>query len=171
MYEGFQDWNRGRADLHPEVAVLTLLIYGVSLFVIALALMPNSTVFKFRNFPLVPLMLATLVSVYVVAEIAYQGSYRTDVLAFSQYAAVLVTRGLNPYTQDLTPALSMFGVQPSDLTPLTSGNYLATFQYPSLHFLIFVPFVLAGLRDMRWVLVAFELGVIFLLLLEMPQES
>ncbi|HKM50890.1 MAG TPA: glycosyltransferase 87 family protein [Candidatus Bathyarchaeia archaeon] len=170
LYEGFQDWNRGRADLHPEVAVLTLLIYGASLFVIALALMPNSTVFKFRNFPLVPLVLATLVSVYVVAEIAYRGSYRTDVLAFSQYAAVLVTRGLNPYTQDLTVALSMFGVQPSDLTPLTSGSFLATFQYPSLHFLIFVPFVLAGLRDMRWVLVAFELGVIFLLLFKCPRN-
>jgi uncharacterized membrane protein len=170
LYEGFQDWNRGRADVHPEVAVLTLLIYGASLFVIALALMPSSTVFKFRNFPLVPLVLSTLVSVYVVAEIAYRGSYRTDVLAFSQYAAILVTKGLNPYTQDLTAALTMFAVQPSDLTPLTSGSYLATFQYPSLHFLVFVPFILTGLRDMRWVLVAFELGVIFLLLLKCPEN-
>jgi len=168
LYEGFQDWNRGRADVHPEVAVLTLLLYGISLFIIALSLMPTKTVFKFKDFSLVPLVLSIFTSVYVVAEIAYRGSYRTDVLAFSQYAAILVTRGLNPYTQDLAPALAMFAVQPSDLTPLTSGGYLATFQYPSLHFLIFVPFVVAGLRDMRWVLVAFEVAAILFLYLKAP---
>jgi uncharacterized membrane protein len=168
LYEGFQDWNRGRADIHPEVAVLTLLLYGVSLFMIALSLMPTKTVFKFKDFSLVPLFLSIITSVYVVAEIAYRGSYRTDVLAFSQYAAILVTKGLNPYMQDLTPALAMFAVQPSDLTPLSSGGYLTTFQYPSLHFLVFVPFVLAGLRDMRWVLVMFEVAAILLLYLKAP---
>jgi len=168
LYEGFQDWNRGRADIHPEVAVLTLTLYAVSLFIIALSLMPAKTVSKFKDFALVPLVLSIITSVYVVAEIAYRGSYRTDVLAFSHYAAILVTKGLNPYTQDLTPALAMFAVQPSDLTPLISGGYLATFQYPSLHFLIFVPFVIAGLSDMRWVLVAFEVAVILLLYLKAP---
>lgn len=168
LYEGFQDWNRGRADINSGVALATVLVYGVSLFVIALALMPNATVAKFRDFPLVPLVLATLASVYVVAEIAYKGSYRTDVLAFSQYAAILVTKGLNPYTQDLKPALSMFAVQASDLTPLSNGGFLGTFQYPSLHFLIFVPFVLLGLKDMRWVLVLFELGAMFILYLKAP---
>ncbi|MGA2791391.1 MAG: hypothetical protein ABSF00_11580 [Candidatus Bathyarchaeia archaeon] len=170
LYEGFQDWNRGRADIHPEVAVATLLIYAISLFVIALSLMPDATVFKLKDFSLLPLVLATITSVYVVAEIAYKASYRTDVLAFSQYAAILVTKGLNPYTQDLTPALSMFAVQPSDLTPLSTGSYLATFQYPSLHFLIFVPFVLMGLKDMRWVLVMFELGIIAVLYIKCPEN-
>ena len=170
LYEGFEDWNRGRADVHPEVAVLTLLIYGISIFVIALSLMPNPTVHRLKDFLLVPLVLSTITSVYVVAEIAYQGSYRTDVLAFSQYAAILVTKGLNPYFQDLTPALTMFSVQPSDLTPLSSGSYLTTFQYPSLHFLVFVPFVLAGLRDMRWVLVGFELTAMLVLYFKCPQN-
>jgi uncharacterized membrane protein len=165
LYEGFQDWNRGRADIHPEVAVLTILVYGVSLFIIALSLMPSSTLLRFKDLSLVPLTLSIITSVYVVAEIAYRGDYRTDVLAFSQYAAILVTKGLNPYYQDLTPALAMFNVQPSDLTPLSSGSFLqpSTFQYPALHFLIFVPFVLAGLRDMRWVLVAFEFVTILLI--------
>ena len=170
LYEGFQDWNRGRADIHPEVAVLTILLYGVSLFIIALSLMPSSTLLRFKDFSLIPLSLSIITSVYVVAEIAYRGAYRTDVLAFSQYAAILVTKGLNPYYQDLTPALAMFNVQPSDLTPLSSGSYLATFQYPSLHFLIFVPFVLAGLKDMRWVLVAFEFATILLIYKKSPSN-
>jgi uncharacterized membrane protein len=171
LYEGFQDWNRGRADLNPSVAVLTLTIYAISILTLALALMPTTTVLRFRHLPLVPFVIATLTGIYVVAEIAYAGSYRTDVLAYSHYAAIIfLNQGANPYVQDMSRALDMFRVQPGDLTPLTSGNYLTTFQYPALHFLIFVPFVWLGLSDMRWVLVAFELGVVFVLYLRCPQN-
>jgi uncharacterized membrane protein len=154
------------------VAVLTLIIYGVSLLVLAFSLLPTDILLRFRHLPLIPFIIATLVSVYVVAEIAYKGSYRTDVLAYSQYAAILfVKQGANPYLQDMTTALQMFRVQPGDLTPLTSGEYLTTFQYPALHFLVLVPFVwLAPFGDMRWVLVAFEVGVILTLYFFCPQN-
>jgi uncharacterized membrane protein len=169
LYEGFQDYNRGSG--HPEVIVLTLVIYGVSLLVFVMSLLPSSVVLRFRDLPLLPLLLAMVTSVYVVAEISYAGAYRTDVLAFSHYAAMLfVNQGANPYTQDMTKALDLFRVQPSDLTPLTSGTYLMTFQYPALQFLVFVPFVLLGLRDMRWVLVLFEVGVVLTLYLKGPRR-
>ena len=173
LYEGFQDWNRGGADSNPIVAVLVLAVYSSAILTLALSLMQKATILRFRHFLLVPFILATLTGVYVVAEISYQGSYRTDVLAFSQYAAMLfANHGLNPYLQDMSKSLAMFGVQSSDLTPLTSGSYTATmtFQYPSLQFLVFVPFVLLGLRDMRWVLIAFELGVLFTLYLRSPDH-
>lgn len=171
LYEGFQDWNRGRADIHPEVAVLTLAIYGVSLLIIAMSLMPSKFVLRFHDLPLFPFVLATVTSLYVVAAIAYKGAYRTDVLAYSHYAAILfVSQGVNPYVTDMAKALSMFSVQPSDLTPLMSGAYLTTFQYPALHFLVFVPFVWLGLRDMRWVLVLFEIGVVLILYLRGPRK-
>lgn len=126
---------------------------------------------RFRNFPLVLFTLAAITGVYVVAEIAYRGSYRTDVLAFSQYAAMLfVNRGLNPYLQDMRQALAIFAVQPSDLTPLTSGAFTTSFQYPALQFLVFVPFVLLGLQDMRWVLLAFEIGVLLTLYWKSPDS-
>lgn len=172
LYEGFQDWNRGQPlNIHPEVAILTLAIYAFSLLIIAMSLLPNDIVLRFRDLPLAPLMLATLTSLYVVSAIAYNGSYRTDVLAYSHYSAILfASQGANPYTQDMAKALAMFAVQPSDLTPLTSGVYLTTFQYPALHFLVFVPFVWLGLRDMRWVLVLFEVIVILTLYLKSPRR-
>lgn len=171
LYEGFQNWNRGRADIHPEVAILTLAIYGVSLVVLAMSLFPSNVILRFRDLPLLPLLLATVTSVYVVAEIAYRGAYRTDVLAYSQYAAIIfANQGANPYTYNMAKALEMFAVQPSDLTPLVSGTYLTTFQYPALHFLVFVPFVWIGLRDMRWVLVLFEIGTVLVLYLKAPKK-
>jgi len=171
LYEGFQDWNRGRADLHLDVAILTLAVYAVSLIVLGMSLLPSRVILRFRDLPMLPLVLATLASVYVVAAIAYRGAYRTDVLAYSHYAAILFGRqGLNPYTQDMSNALQMFAVQPSDLTPLTSGTYLTTFQYPALHFLVFVPFVWLGLQDMRWVLVLFELATLLTLYVKCPRN-
>ena len=172
LYEGFADWNRGGADSNATVAILVLAVYGSALLAFTLSLMRKELLVKFRHFPLVPFVLATLTGVYVVAEISYQGAYRTDVLAYSQYAAMLfANHGLNPYLQDMSPSLALFNVQPGDLTPLSTGAYATTttFQYPSLQFLVFVPFVLAGLRDMRWVLVAFELGALFLLYLRSPE--
>jgi uncharacterized membrane protein len=172
LYEAFQDWNRGRADLNPEVAVLTIIVYAISLLMLALSLMPTDVVLKWKHLPLIPFIIATIVGVYVVAEIAYKGSYRTDVLAYSQYAAILfVKQGANPYLQDMANALAIFRVQPGDLTPSVSGNYLTTFQYPALQFLVFVPFVwLNPMADMRWVLVAFEIGVMLVLYRACPQN-
>jgi uncharacterized membrane protein len=170
LYEGFQDWNRGRADINASVAILTTLLYGLSILIIAISLMPTGTILRFKDLSLAPLILSIITSVYVVAVFAYNRSYRTDVLAFSQYAAILASKGLNPYHQDMTPALAMFGVQPGDLTPLSSGGYLSTFQYPSLQFLFFVPFVMAGLTDMRWVLVAVEVIIILILYVKAPRN-
>lgn len=172
MYEGFADWNRGGADSNATVALLVLAVYGSALLAFALSLMRKELLLRFRHFPLVPFVLATLTGVYVVAEISYQGAYRTDVLAYSQYAAMLfANHGLNPYLQDMSPSLTLFNVQPGDLTPLSTGAYATTttFQYPSLQFLVFVPFILMGLRDMRWVLVGFELGALFLLYARSPE--
>ena len=169
LYEGFQDYNRGSG--HPEAIILTLAVYGVSLLVIAMSLLPSKTILRCRDLPLLPLMLATLTSLYVVATISYRGAYRTDALAFSHYAAILfVNQGANPYTQSMAKALDLFAVQPSDLTPLTSGTYLMTFQYPALLFLVFVPFVWLGLRDMRWVLVLFEVAVVLTLYIKGPRR-
>jgi uncharacterized membrane protein len=174
LYEGFQDYNRGSG--HPEATILTLAIYGVSLLVIAMSLLPSSTILRFRDLPLLPLMLATLTSLYVVATISYRGAYRTDVLAYSHYAAILfANQGANPYTQSMAKALDIFAVKPSDLTPLTSGTYLTTFQYPALQFLVFVPFVWLGdaighAIDMRWVLALFEVAVILTLYLKGPRK-
>jgi uncharacterized membrane protein len=169
LYEGFQDYNR--AGGHPVAIILTLAIYAVSLLVIALSLFPSSIVLRFRDLPLLPLMLVTVTSLYVVSTISYRGAYRTDVLAYSHYAAMLfANQGANPYTQSMAKALDIFAVQPSDLTPLISGSYLTTFQYPALHFLVFVPFVWLGLHDMRWVLGLFEVAVVLTLYVKGPRK-
>jgi uncharacterized membrane protein len=71
-------------------------------------------------------------------------AYGTDELAFDQYAATLVQHGLNPYTHSMGPAFPMFGVSPGGYTFTLTGAKVTALSYPSLSFLLYVPFLLLG---------------------------
>ena len=168
IYEGFQDWNRGRADSEPGSGNSHSNIYGVSIFVLAVSLMRSDVVLRFRNMPLIPFIIATLTSVYVVAEIAYNGSYRTDVLAYSQYAAIMFAEARCepvPARHDECVAdvsCSAGRPDPTDVRGL-SDKWNNSISVPGAAFSRFCSIRLAWVSDMRWVLVAFEIGVMLTL--------
>jgi hypothetical protein len=70
--------------------------------------------------------------------------YGTDAIAFNQYAAHLVQQGLNPYTHTMAPAFQMFQTPTSYYTYSFTGHPVTTISYPSLSFLVYVPFLLLG---------------------------
>jgi hypothetical protein len=70
--------------------------------------------------------------------------YRTDEVAFNQYAAQLLIHGHNPYSHSMFPAIDLFHV-PARVTSLTlSGGLVTTLSYPALSFLVYAPFLLLG---------------------------
>ena len=71
-------------------------------------------------------------------------SYGTDEIAFDQYAAQLVTHGLNPYTHSMAPAFSLFHLSPNGYTFHLNGTPVTTLSYPSLSFLLYVPLLVFG---------------------------
>lgn len=70
--------------------------------------------------------------------------YGTDEIAFDQYAAQLVQHGLNPYTHSMKGAYQLFQVPTNYYTYSFVGKPVTTLSYPSLSFLIYVPFLLLG---------------------------
>jgi uncharacterized membrane protein len=71
-------------------------------------------------------------------------AYGTDELAFDQYAAELVRNGLNPYTHSMAAAFPHFSVSPAGYTYTLTGARVTQLSYPSLSFLLYVPFLLLG---------------------------
>ncbi len=71
-------------------------------------------------------------------------TYGTDAIAFNQYAARLVQHGLNPYTHSMRPAFQLFHTPTSYYTYSFTGVPVTTLSYPSLSFLIYVPFLMIG---------------------------
>jgi len=171
LYEGFQTWVRGQIESNPEVVVYCLVIYAIAFASLALAFSSSTHAEKLRDFIPVSLLVVMLISAYVLFQIHYRGAYRTDALAFTHYAADLfVERGLNPYPLDLQDALYRFKVDPLYITLTPSGDISTNLAYPALHFLAFVPFVAAGLRDMRWVIFLFEIATAITLYYNAPKE-
>ncbi len=71
-------------------------------------------------------------------------AYGTDEVAFDQYAAQLARHGMNPYTHSMARAFSLFHVSPDGYTFLLNGHTVTSLSYPSLSFLLYVPFLMAG---------------------------
>lgn len=170
LAEGLQNWIRGRIETHPEVILLLLVTYAVALMLFALATMDSEIVLKTRDAALVSLILTMAVSWYVITQVEYPHSYQTDALAFVHYAAILLSKGMNPYTHDLQAALSMFSVNPQFITLTPNGDLVSTLNYPALQFLILLPAVWLGLQDARWVILVFEVASILVLYIWSPRE-
>jgi len=74
----------------------------------------------------------------------FSPSYGTDEVAFEQYAAQLVTHGVDPYGADLSGALDLFRVPIQYATYTMNGGMSAGLAYPDLSFLLIVPLLLLG---------------------------
>jgi len=171
LYEGFQTWVRGRIEVNPQVVGYCLIIYAASFMMLALALSNPHLAMRCKDTIPLALMIVSGISAYVLFQIQYKGAYRTDALAFTQYAAdILLRKGLNPYPLDLQEALQQFKVEPLYITLTPNGDISTNLAYPALHFLLFVPFLAIGLSDMRWVLFLFEIATLLTLYVKSPRE-
>ena len=168
--EGLQNWIRGRVETHPIVVLLIISTYALAFTLFLLATINTRGVMKLRDVAFVSLLLATAVSWYVITQIEHPGAYQTDALAFVHYSAILLSKGINPYPQDLQSALSMFSVSPEFITLTPSGNLVSTLNYPALQVIAFVPAVWAGLGDARIIIYLFEIATIAVVYLWSPKE-
>jgi uncharacterized membrane protein len=91
--------------------------------------------------------------------------YGTDEIAFDQYAAQLVLRGVNPYLHSMAPAFPLFHVSPDGYTFMLNGKPVTALSYPALAFLAYLPLLAMGLFTQAavWVNVAaWSIGAIIL---------
>jgi uncharacterized membrane protein len=135
-----------------------------------LATTNSEQILRIRDLSLVSLMLALVVSWYVITQVEHPGSYQTDALAFAHYSAILFSRGVNPYARDLDSALTLFSVNPQFITLTPTGDLVSTLNYPALQFLILLPIVWFQLRDARLIVYAAELLSLLIIYFWTPRE-
>jgi uncharacterized membrane protein len=82
-----------------------------------------------------------LLGAWAVTELYFYPAYGTDEAAFVQYAAQLLLHGHNPYTHNLLPALTQYRVPIQFATYKLNGTIVSNLGYPSLSFLLVVPFI------------------------------
>jgi uncharacterized membrane protein len=168
--EGLQNWIRGHIEIHPEVVFLLIITYVLAFTLFIVATLDNRLIMKLRDLTFGALILTTAISWYVITQIEHPASYQTDALAFVHYSAILLSKGINPYPQDLQSALNMFSVSPEFFTLTPSGNLVTTLNYPALQVIAFVPAVWGGLSDARIIIYLFEIATLAIIYLWSPRE-
>ena len=130
----------------PGAAEVGLLFTVAGMAVLCLAFLPTRYLPE-RSFDVI-LLVGTLVvvAVWVYTAVYASPGYGTDEIAFQQGAAQLLLHGTNPYGADLTWTINAFNVPPAYQTQTLSGGLVHQLDYPALSFLIYVPFLWAGLQ-------------------------
>lgn len=171
LYVGYASWLRGQIYVHFEVAVLCFISYLIGFSLIFLSLINYEKLIKLKHIEY--LILASLIFALVFWSCVHLQisltEYGTDSIAFSHYSAQLVLEGKNPYAHSMNPAFDRFGVPKQYVTPNTDGTTVDRTPYPAISFLIYAPFVGAGLSDMRWVTLLFQLLTIFIIFFKAPK--
>ena len=113
------------------------------------------------------IMLIICLFIAILAYLAVRGNpiYGTDEMAFDQYAAQLLVHGSNPYTNTLRPAFQLFHVPANYTTNTLQGGIVDRLSYPSLSFLIYIPFILLGLTQYTAIIVDVLAWIVSMLLL------
>ena len=141
---GFQLF--GYVDIYPaiSVAVIVLGAWGIGTIV---AVWQPHPVPRWASRTLAGVTLGLTIGAFLgwsYLQVRTTPAYGTDEIAFDQYAAQLFRHGLNPYTHSMAQAFSLFHVSPDGYTFLLNGHAVTSLSYPSLSFLAYVPFLLAG---------------------------
>ncbi len=171
LYEGFQNWLRGDIIIHKNLVFFCLISYALAFLMLFLSTLEDRFIQKFEILIPLTLIFATIFSIYIISEIFYKGAYRTDAIALTHYAAHIWNfPSWNPYPFDLQKALGMYSVDVDYLTFTLDGNLITRLNYPALHILIYAPFILIGLEDMRWVTLLFEIGIICYIYAKAPKN-
>jgi hypothetical protein len=119
------------------------------------------------------LLVVVLIGAWTYVQFHAAPGYTTDELSFDQYAAQLVAHGLhNPYVHSMKPAGELFRLSPDGYTYTITGTPVEQLSYPSLSFLVYVPFILlgwtselgAGLNVAAWV------GAVLLMFALLPRS-
>jgi hypothetical protein len=89
-------------------------------------------------------LLLLMFAAWSFVQVHNSPAYGTDELAFDQYAAQLVQHGMNPYVHSMKPSFNLFRVSPDGFTYTLTGKAVTQFSYPSLAFLVYLPFLVLG---------------------------
>lgn len=125
----------------PLVGLSAVLGFAAIIIAVLVALLCRTEQALRRLDFLLLLLGLILISGWAASQLYFDPVYGTDEAAFVQYAAQLLQHGHNPYTMSMLPSLTQFQVPIQYATYLLNGTISSVFAYPSLAFLLAVPFV------------------------------
>ncbi len=164
----FEIWWIGRLHEHfwVQTGLAVMYLYGGAFLVAALLDIDHR---KLHVAGFIALVFTLGFYTFVTINVATR-HYSSDALLFVHQSALLLQQGVNPYSADLVSAYAAFEVPYYVQTPVTSGGIVTHLNYPALSFLVFLPFTMIGLDDLRPVCAAFLVAIMGIIWISSPRH-
>ncbi len=163
--------TRGVSSAEPMAVLMIVLGAAVGLAALVIALSDRAG--TWLRSPRILGLFAFFVTVYVVVDVLARSHviyrFTTDADVFTDYGARLLLAGKNPYDTSLYGAMVAHRVPIELQTPLADGGFSDRLAYPSLSFLLLVPFVALGIPTTLFYGLAL-CGCLFILFRRAPVE-
>ena len=139
----------GPASYFSPIALVDVLAGFWGLCVIIISLLDLRSIPGLRRYEngfawVNALLIILMIGIWTYIQFHNNPAYSTDELSFDQYAAQLVVHGLNPYTHSMAGAPPLYHLSPDAYSYTITGHPIKALSYPSLSFLLYVPFMLFG---------------------------
>jgi len=145
-YSASRLWEAGNMVIERAALVLALINFFLAAVMLIATILHDMPRWSRWLIPLaVVLMWGSLYHVNTVNREQSAQVYTTDVHLFSDYAATLTRMGENPYQYDMLDSYRVYRASKLYSTPLLNGDTVGGVSYPSLAFLLFVPFQTLGI--------------------------
>jgi len=143
----------GYSDTYFFVGPLEVLLGLVGLAIMAMAWLHTSAwIPRYVEFIALGMFVVAFLA-WCWIQVRVAPAYGTDEVAFDQYAAQLFQHGHDPYAYSMAPSFDLFHVSPNGFTFRLDGTPVTQLSYPSLSFLVYVPFLLVGLTTQTGIVV------------------
>ena len=143
----------GYSDTYFFVAPLEVLLGLSGLLIVASAWLHESRwIPPYVEYAALVLVVVSFLT-WCWIQVRVAPAYGTDEVAFDQYAAQLLQHGHNPYTYSMAPSFDLFHVSPNGYTFRLNGTAVTQLSYPSLSFLVYLPFLLVGITTQTGIVV------------------
>ena len=156
----------------PAVGVMSTAACGLILLLACLIAVCSSERSLARLDVVVLVLAMTILGGWAATELYFYPAYGTDEAAFVQYPAHLALHGHNPYKTNLLPALTQFRVPIQYATYKLDGTIASSLSYPSLSFLLIVPFlsITNGVQTIILLNIVFLAAEMLILFVVMPRQ-
>jgi uncharacterized membrane protein len=144
----------------PLLGIASIFFSLLGLLVIALGCICRNTIALARLEWFSLMISVAAIVAWSTTTLFFSPAYGTDEIAFAQYAAQLLSHGINPYTQDLAPAFDQFHVPIKYATYTMNGGVSSGLAYPDFSFLFITPLLILGITSQAAIIV----NVAFLIL-------
>jgi uncharacterized membrane protein len=141
LYSISYDWSVITHGFYANLGVPILLAFISSLIILAFGVFSKRKIHDLRFYMsfIAFAALLTLIALLVTNYFGISSSYTpTDEAAFNYYSAYLAMHMQNPYTSNMSTALSTYRIIP---IPLVNGSSEVYYGYPPLSFITFLPLV------------------------------